>query len=422
MTSSSFLKKKNWAYWIKTEIILGLVLLYVFLWGISALLITKPNDLDAFFLPAVKFGLSGHPLEIYSLRFERSSKPYPNANGPLSLIPLTAVSLVASKLGWLDNFFLRRMLILAAFAPFSILMAREAILAIEKLRQTRIGKTQKSVGYALILGSPPLWLGVLVYGHIELPILLWLTLLAIRKVKENRLGIAGILFGLAILDRSIAVLYLATMFLAIIFQKGLKKAVFFILNAAVVSVLGIMPFLLADYNNLIFSLVAYRGILPVDKSSFWYHFSQISPLSAIQRFDTTLVISLAFLLTTVIIVRRNLKPSNRDLFATLTVSSLSFPFLIKTTTWPYYFLDSYIFIVIWWLGGLETGTGKTQQLGILLPVFLAFLSLLTQYSDYKVHSFNYYNYESAVMAILIASFILVTEIWITTKKTSSPHP
>src|SRR6266550_9028255 len=48
-----------------------------------------PSDLDNFFLPAVRIVLSGHPLLIYTVRYQGIIA---NDNGPLGLVPLTAVS------------------------------------------------------------------------------------------------------------------------------------------------------------------------------------------------------------------------------------------------------------------------------------------------------------------------------------------
>src|SRR5260221_14463326 len=86
--------------------------------------------LDAFFLPSARIGLEGHPLLDYSLRY---AEVYPNANGPLSLLPLTAVAALAQHLGWLDNPPLRRMLVQAVFAVFPLLLVWEALHAIERL-------------------------------------------------------------------------------------------------------------------------------------------------------------------------------------------------------------------------------------------------------------------------------------------------
>src|ERR1700682_1450099 len=78
------------------------------------------TDLDLFFLPAVRIALSGHPLLVYSVRFQTVIA---NDNGPLALVPLTAVGAVASWLGGPDDARLYRVLVLGAFSVFTLLMA-----------------------------------------------------------------------------------------------------------------------------------------------------------------------------------------------------------------------------------------------------------------------------------------------------------
>src|SRR5438128_4159145 len=151
---------------------------YATAWAMAGWLWTGPlNDLDNFFLPAVRIALSGHPLLIYTVRYQGIIA---NDNGPLGLVPLTAVAAVASGLGWLDDERLRRMLILAAFSIFSLLMAREAVAAIDRLRGASLAGLSRALAYGVFVASPTLWIGVLGYGHIEQPMTLWLVLLGVR--------------------------------------------------------------------------------------------------------------------------------------------------------------------------------------------------------------------------------------------------
>src|SRR5579884_3524251 len=78
----------------------GLFALYFLLWGVISLLPLNPTDLDVFFFPSARIAAQGHPLLVYSLRY---GQVYPNANGPLSLVPLTGVVLLAQHLGWAQN-------------------------------------------------------------------------------------------------------------------------------------------------------------------------------------------------------------------------------------------------------------------------------------------------------------------------------
>src|ERR1035438_4537818 len=60
---------------------------------------TSKTDLDVFFWPSAEIAVHGHPLLVYTLR----AGPYPNANGPVSLLPLGLVAAVINALGWQDS-------------------------------------------------------------------------------------------------------------------------------------------------------------------------------------------------------------------------------------------------------------------------------------------------------------------------------
>src|SRR5690348_2789037 len=180
-----------------------LVALYCGLWNLAARLPLNRTDLDAFFVPASRIALSGHPFDVYSLRYVVK---YPNANGPISLIPLTFASAIAAWLGVLDDMMLRRVVVLTIFAPFVLLMAREAVAAVDQLRDRRLTGFWRFAAYAVFALSPEVWHGMLFYGHIEQPIMLWLALWGIRQLSARRPARAGLLLGLALLTRSSALM------------------------------------------------------------------------------------------------------------------------------------------------------------------------------------------------------------------------
>jgi hypothetical protein len=75
-------------------------------------------------LPSAKIALSGHPFEIYRIRY---AVWYPNANGPFSMLPLTLVAALAEKLGIINDFVRCRMLVAVAFAVFPLLLSYEPV-------------------------------------------------------------------------------------------------------------------------------------------------------------------------------------------------------------------------------------------------------------------------------------------------------
>src|SRR3989440_8870882 len=239
----------------------GLGFTYAAVWAIAGWLWTRPlNDLDYFFFPAVRIALSGHPLMVYTARYQAIIA---NDNGPLSLVPLTAVAAVASRLGWLDDERLRRMLVLAAFSIFTLLMAREAVGAIERLRGASLVGISRLLAYGVFAASPTLWIGVLGYGHIELPMTLWLVLLAVRRLAGGRPAAAGVFFGFAILTRRLAALPLIPLGLLLLARSRRRAVAWLAGGVAVIVGLGLLPFVLADPEDTIYSLVTHRGSLPL---------------------------------------------------------------------------------------------------------------------------------------------------------------
>lgn len=350
--------------------------LYIFGWGASALLPINGTDLDAFFLPSVRIALAGHPLQVYSLRYDTL---YPNANGPLSLVPLTAVAALAARLHWLDDAPLRRMLVMASFSIFSLLLAREGVAAVDRLRGTPPRGLWRGVAFGVFACTPMLWHSVLLYGHIEQPITLWLTLWSVRSLAEGRPRWAGLTLGLAMLARSMAVVYLLPLLLLLLARRRWRQALWLGGVAAGVVALGLLPFYLADRADLVFSLVTFRGALPIGGGSIWA-LAVGGPYEALgQAFDGVFVLADALLVSlAVVLVRRDLRPADRDVYGLLMLAGMSFPLLIKTV-WPYYFLDLYILGAVWWLAARGSWASVRRWLGVLLLFSFAACGVAAEY-------------------------------------------
>ena len=350
---------------------------YTAAWAIAGLLWTGPlNDLDAFFLPAVRIALSGHPLLVYMVRFQAIIA---NDNGPLGLVPLTAVAALASRLGWLDDVQLRRMLILAAFSIFSLLMAREAIAAIDRLRGSTLEGLSRVLAYGVFVASPTLWISVLGFGHIEQPMTLWLVLLSVRRLAAGHPATAGIGFGLAVLTRTLAALSLIALGLLLLARGRGRAVAWFAGGAAFTVALGLLPFALADPKDTIYSLVTHRGSLPVGGGSIWQLVLGTPYQSVAQRADVLFVLGLAVLLSLVVILgRKDLEPSSPDIYGLLALVALALPLMAKSV-WPYYFLDAYVLGAVWWLGQAGPLLSRRRFVGAAVPLVATIGSLLTEY-------------------------------------------
>jgi len=355
----------------------GLGIIYAAAWAIAGWLWNgPPSDIDNFFLPAVRIALSGHPLLIYAARFQ---DVIANDNGPLGLVPLTAVAAVASWLGWLEDERLRRALIMAAFSIFSLLMAREAVAAIDRLRGARLNGLSRLLAYGVFAASPTLVNGVLGYGHIEQPMTLWLVLLAVRSLANGRSAAAGIGFGLAILTRSLAALPLIPLGLLLLARGRWRALAWFGGSAALTVALGLLPFLLADPTDTIYSLLTHRASLPVGGGSLWQLLVGTPYLWIPQHVDVLFVLGLAVLLSLVVIVaRKDLEASSRDTYGLLALTALTLPLLAKSV-WPYYFLDAYVFGAVWWLGQVDPLAFGRRLNAAAIPLIASVGTLLTEY-------------------------------------------
>ena len=350
---------------------------YAVVWSIAGWLWTvPPNDLDNFFLPAVRIALGGHPLLIYTVRYWAIIA---NDNGPLGLLPLAPVVAVASRLGWMDDVGLRRLLILGVFSIFSLLMAREAVAAIDRLRGASLEGLSRILAYGVFVASPTLWMSVLGYGHIEQPMTLWLILLGVRSLGSGRSAVAGFTFGLAILTRSLAALSLLPLGILLL-ARGRWRAVAWLAGSAALTVaLGVVPFLLADPTDTIYSLLTHRGSLPVGGGNPWQLLVGTPYLWVPQHWDVLFVLGLVIALSLIVIVaRKDLEASSRDIYGVLALTALTLPLLAKSV-WPYYFLDAYVFGAVWWLGQAGALAWGRRLIGAAILLIAIIGTLLTEY-------------------------------------------
>lgn len=321
---------------------------YYALWAVTAFDKVNPTDLDIFFIPAVRIALSGHPLDVYTLRV---GLIYPNANGPLSLVPLTLAAWLAQALGWLGDPMLRRMLVFVICAPFPLLVGWEAARAVDRFGPPLRGAT-RALLYLPILLTPLLWLDALYYGHIEQSIVVWLALASTRLLADARYLRGGALLGLALLARSDASLIALALWLTLLVWRRWRGALLTLLAATATLLLGLAPFLLVDGRDVIFSLFTFRAALPVGGGNLWGASTAPIFLAVAQRFDAGVTLLIAALLILVAhVARSDLDLNIPDIYGLLALASFCFALLIKTL-WPYYFLESALFATVWALASI----------------------------------------------------------------------
>ncbi len=138
-------------------------------------------------------------------------------------------------------------------------------------------------------------------------------------------------------------------------------------------------FLLADPADTIYSLLTHRASLPVGGGSLWQLLVGTPYLWIPQRADVLFVLGLAVLLSLIVIVaRRDLEPSSRDIYGLLALTALALPLLAKSV-WPYYFLDAYVFGAVWWLGQPNPLAWGRRVIGAAIPLIASVGTALTEY-------------------------------------------
>jgi hypothetical protein len=327
---------------------------------------------------------------------------YANANGPLSLFPLALVSWLGAHLGWLGQTRWQHFLATSVFSIFSLLMAREGVLAIDRLRSRRLTGIGRMAAYGLLAASPLLWLSLIGYGHLEQAIEVGLILFAVRSLIGQRSGRAGMALGLAILARTSAVAYAIPLALLVLSRRGPRPAAVMLAGTAITVSLGLLPFLIADRANVVFSLLTSHGELPVGQGSIW-RLAQGTPYESMgQHADSLLVLLAAFVISLVVLLRRpDLDVDSNDLYALLAAVGVCLPFLSKTT-WSYYFFEPGVFATVWWLGRPRW----RSFLGWWPAVFLIGCAAITEAATGSTSSMIGLG-ESLLAAALLAGFLLL---------------
>jgi hypothetical protein len=342
---------------------------YVAAWTVSSLVLkTTPSDLDLFFWPSAETVVAGHPLLIYAAQAHAT---YPNANGPLGLIPLIPLAAIANALGVAGSIGARAALVGAAMSLFVLLLAYQSVRIVAQAR----GVVEGRLGaVCCILLAPALWIGMIDFGHVEQPLELCLVLYAAQCTLRGRALPAGVALGAAVLTRSIAVLTVIPLALLPLASRRVSAALTTILATAATVALGLAPFVIAGAPAVVHSLLTYRGSLPIGGGSFWVLARQTSLAGFAEHADVLLAVAAATVLT-VIILRRNAPAATTasGIFGLLTVAACCFPLFAKTV-YPYYFVEPYVFGVLWWLAR----PGHEVKWRALVPLLLTLDVLLTK--------------------------------------------
>jgi hypothetical protein len=307
---------------------------------------------------------------------------------------------------------LRRALTLPFFSLFVLLMAREAVRAIDRLRGEPLEGWRRALLYGGLTLAPPVWQSVVGYGHIEQPIEIWLVLMAARWLDEQRSGIAGIALGGAILARSTALLYVVPLLFTGARRHGWSSTPRFIVITLAIALAGILVFFLADPADVVHSLVTYRSELVVGAGSIWAT-THGSPLEPVAQHLDSLFIAASVIALNVWLYARQEVARPEQIYAGLALTAAAYALLAKTV-WPYYFLELYVPVLVWCIGRRARAGWFAR---VIPPAAVVGLGLLAEAGAGSAH-------ESVVRAEGAAMFVLLGAgmAWMCAQVTREPPP
>lgn len=329
---------------------LALALLYLLGWSALGLIHPQPSDLETYFIPAARVALDGRPLFIYSVSHQQT---YPLANGPLSVGPLVVALWLAGRLGWLRSLALTKVVILAVYSIFSLLLAGEAVRVVERAAPQWLRGPRRLLVFEVFLVSLQLWQSMVYYGHVEQPLMLWLALLSVRLLGEGKSRRAGVALGLALLTRTTALTVIVPLLLVLLAQHDWRALRRVGGALALVVAGGLAPFALADGPDLLYSLVTFHNSRALAGGNLWTLLGAPALAAIGQRADGVIVLLAVALVTALTLrARPDLRVGSRECYGLLALCSLCHPAFINIL-WPYYFLEAFTFCALWWVAGVN---------------------------------------------------------------------
>src|SRR5262249_55521871 len=145
---------------------------------------------------------------------------------------------------------------------------------------------------------------------------------------EGRPLRAGALMGLALLTRSAALLYLLPLVLVLLVRgqgrERWRAALRFGSAAVLTTLAGLLPFLLADAQDVLYSLVTFRARLVVGGGTIWGAITGRPGVELFaQQHDSLVILGASAALTLVTLaLRRDLDITSRELYVLLALSGL----------------------------------------------------------------------------------------------------
>ncbi len=331
--------------------------------------ITAPpgdSDLLSFFFPAAANIFSAHsPFAIYSVR---AFGDYPNINPPLSIEWMAALIGTARNIGLpgadaciSSGFSVLDCRALVAFVGFGFLPFVFVLGALVLAAVRRLAPNVSPGGAVLALGlvvlGPLLYLDFTEWRHLEQPLMLCFLVGGVYVLQRGKPAWAAVLLGLAILTRTTAAIPVIALLAVLLAEKQWRTMLTVGLGTALVAVIGLAPFILADPSNALYSLFTWRSGAAIGNSIWSLVLG--TPLSSIAaRLDQPAAIALALAAGWFGVRRLGVTSRGAGLWGVMAIGALAVPMLSKLN-WPYYSVEPFILLVVFEIAALAQSSSAS---------------------------------------------------------------
>jgi hypothetical protein len=348
--------------------------------GTRAVVSASDSDLTTFFFKSADYILRGDPFHIYAVNVGG----YPNYNPPLSIFLMAPLLKLAHLVGFAANYGEQ---ITFVCLPFVLLIPLLGIMVVRALRRLypEIPEVQLLLAYVLVALSPLTWQSIATWYHIEQPLMLCFLIGAVLALQRRREGLAGVLAGLAVLSRTTALMPLIALGVLLLLAREWRSLARFAGVGAAVVALAMAPFFLTYPSETAYSLLSWRGGAAIGGNTIWAIFGYTGSNSLLhlvdavaRRLDMYAVVLFIVVVVLLAVRRRRVSAFGADAWALLAVASLAVPMLSKTN-WPYYYLEPFIFLLIWEFATMHDRVAGVWRWPVLTFSFLAVAATLSQF-------------------------------------------
>lgn len=329
------------------------------------------EDIQAFYVPAVKNILAGYPLSIYSIRVQVFGVSFPNSPTPLLYFLITPFVWLTLVAGITDSV-KQNLIIVLPFLVFDVLAALEIRNTIKRVAPT-VGENLLLLASTIYLFSPTLFAATGAMGHGE-SIPIYFALLGYRYL-EKKPWASGLVLAVAFLFKQPAILLVIPALLFLLIKDRMK-----FLEAAGTSlglvVVVLAPFFIRHFSDTYYSLIAFEGLRPIIGVNIW----QIFVNTRYQKLATSMaslpIVPLATILSFALLIKKPVpRIDSLRMYGAIAVSALMLAVFAKWVAY-HYFLLPLAFLIIWDL--VSFGQDKRSMLFSSI-IFLGIVFSITSF-------------------------------------------